>query len=314
MAEPKKYNNFSPELKSLLPKLKKGEKVRFQLERVHYDKITKKLVCPKSVTLAKVDRIYDPWAIKTGKGAVAKYEGDYVDIAVVVRESPASQTSLRDTITDFGTIKFTNTFAGIIEIHGGNRSDEKMLPYLFFSNRNKSNIGKEYFIKADGKPIFKLLEPEKTATTDLTAELRIDKALAMITEMDDDTLNTAAAGLMPNKHQKLTKDQKILALRALAKNNATKILDLSSDVSVQTTALIEEFLKAKLICISVPKGEVQWFDSKERLCIIKPTQTAHNSLKRYFLTPEGNEVLKLLENLLATSKASKKDKTEKVIV
>lgn len=314
MAEPKRYNNFSPELKKLIPVLGKGEVIRFQLAGVYMDTKMKKLVCPKSKSLAKVDRIWDPWAHKEGKGAVAKYIGDYVDIAFILRESPAGQESLRETITDFGTIKFTNTFAGIIEIRGGNKAQEKMLPYLFFSNRSASNVGKEFFIKPEGKSIFKLLEPEKTAVTDLSAELRIDKALAMITEMDDDNLNTAAAGLMPHNHSTLNKEQKTLALRALAKKNPAKILDLSSDVSAQTNALIEEFLTAKLIHMDQPRSEIQWMDSKERICIIKPGQTPHNSLKRYFLTPDGRDVLKTLEDLLTSSKASKKDKTTKVVV
>lgn len=85
-------------------------------------------------------------------------------------------------------------------------------------------------------------------------------------------------------------------------------------MEVQTTALIEEFLKAKLIVIDMPRSRVQWFDDKTMICIIKPGQTAHNSLKRYFMTPEGLETLKSLESSLALSKASKKDKTEKAIV
>ena len=314
MAESKKYNNFSKKLLAFLPKLERGQTLRFQLEGVYVDKVTKKLVCPKSKNLPKVDRIWDPWGGQTGKGAAAQYEGDYVDIGLIIREVPAPQDSARDTVVEFGKVEFFQTFAGIIEVHGGNLAEERMLPMLFFCNRNKSNVGKPWFIKPPGKAIYSQLQKEQKAKEDLSKELRIDQAKALISKFTEEEVKTAAAGLMPHQYRSMTNEQRILSLRALAVSNPDKILDLSGDVAVQTTALIEAFLQAHLIKIDQTKGQVLWVDDNSTICLIKPGQTPHNSLKHYFMTDIGNEVLKTLEKQLELSKASIKDKTEKVIV
>ena len=294
--------------------MEKGQVVRFQLTGVHVDKVTKKLVCPKSKNVPKVDRIWDPWANQTGKGATAKVQGGYVDIAMIIRESPAGQDALRETIVEFAKIEFFQTFAGIIEIHGGNLAEERMLPMLFFCNRNATNVGKPWYIKSPGKPIYSQLQKEKKAKEDLNHELKIDRAKDIIKGFSEEEIQTAASGLMPHQYHTMTKEERHLALRALAVSNPDKILDLSEDVAVQTTALIESFLKAHLIKIDQAKGQVLWVDDNSVVCLIKPGQTPHNSLKHYFMTDIGNEVLQTLEKQLNLSKASVKDKTEKLIV
>lgn len=314
MAEPKKYNNFSSKLLDELPMLKPKEKIRFQLTGVHIDKITKKLVCPKSKNVPKVDRIWDPWAKKRIGKAGGGYDGDYVDITLVIQELPAPQDSLRDTITVHGRIEFNNTFAGIIEITGGNKAQEAMLPMLFFCNRNASNVGKPWYIKPPGPALYQQLKVQEKAKATLSKEMKIDQAKAIITAFSEEEVHAAVSGLFPHKYATMSKEERILALRALAQTNADKILDLSKDVEVQTTALIEEFLKAHLIKIDQAKGQVKWVDDDTVICIIKPGQTPHQSLKHYFMSDLGVEVLESLEKQLTLSKSSIKDKTENAVV
>ena len=125
----KKYNNLSPKLRSFLPKLKPGEKIKFQLNGIYVDKITKKLVCPTSYSLVPTDRIFDPWAGNKVSKEVNEYgyEGNYVDIAYIKREIPAPADSNRDSIIDFGHIECMRTNAGVIEIIGGRREMEQLL-------------------------------------------------------------------------------------------------------------------------------------------------------------------------------------------
>jgi len=313
MAEKAKlYNNFSPKLRSYLPKLKPGEKIRFQLTGIHYDKITKKLICPASVKLPKIDRIYDPWARPGEKKG--EYEGEYIDIAYILHEAPAPNSSPRDTLVEFGRIEFTRHTAGIIEIVGGNMELEKMLPYLFFFNRNKTNVGKPWYVKSSGKHVFAQLEVDKQATKELENQRRIDKAKAMIDEFTEEELQTAAAGLLPGKYHVLTKDEIIIQLRNLAERDVNKIMDLSTNVEVKTTAFVEELLKNHLIEIDRPKNRVVYADDKQPLCFIKPNQTPHSSLKHYFMTDEGMEAVVVLEKQLELVKKSQKDKTEKAVV
>lgn len=292
------------------------EKIRFQLNGVYIDKVTKKLVCPTSFSVGHLDRIYDPWAIeiKDAKGKVIDHEGDYVDIAYILREVPAPKDSSRDSIVDFGRVEFFRSGAGIIEIIGGQREMEKLLPVLFFHNRNSSNVGKPWFVKPNGKTVFHQIETAKKANTDLKSALKIDRAIAIITEMSDEEVNIAAAGLIPNRYNGLDLNERILALRKIANYAPEKILDLSKNVEVRTTAFIEECLKAGIINMDKTKNQFVWADDKTKICMIKTGITPHNSLKRYFMTDEGTEVLASLEKQLEISKQSKKEKTSTAVV
>lgn len=313
----KQYNNLSPKLMAFLPKLKPGEKMKFQLNGIYVDKITKKLVCPTSFNMASIDRIYDPWAkvLKKGVGKnETEYEGDYVDIAFINREQPASADSPRATVIEFGRVEFLRTNAGVIEVIGGNRRTEKILLFLFFNNRNTTNIGKPWFVKPTAKAVFHLIETTENAKRDLRGELKIDQAKAAITDMTHEEVETAAAGLFPNTYNGMNHHQKILQLRKYANKTPDKILDLSKNVEVKTTAFIEECLKAELIDLNTDKKQFIWHDDQTEICSIKPGATPHNSLKKYFMTEEGVEVLEALERQLALAKASKKDKTEKAVV
>ena len=311
----KQYNNFSPKLRSFLPKLKPNQKVRFQLNGIHYDKITGKLVCPASYSLPEIDRIFDPWANpildeKTGK-PTGEYEGGYVDIAYIVREVPAPQDSNRDSIVEMGKVVFYRTNAGVIEILGGRKEMEQMLSYLFFSNRNSANIDKEWYIKPTGKHIFSEIQTQKKAENTLKRELLIDQAKALITEMSTEEVTTAASGLFPNTYGGLTPEERVLELRKIAASSPEKIIDLSKNVEVRTTAFIEECLKAGILELDKNKGRFVWPDDKTLICTVKAGSTPHNSLKRFFMTDNGEEVLNQLEKQLALSKKPKKEKTAK---
>lgn len=307
MYEIKKYNNFSKKLKEHLPKLKPNEKIKFQLNGIYIDKITRKLVCPNSFAVLPTDRIYDPWGGDDGKG-------DYIDVAYISGERPAKADSSRDSIVTFGKIQFKAVTAGVIEIIGGRLDQEKLLALLFFNNRNTTNVGKPWFVKPVGKGIFHQIETTKKAVATLQGELLIDKAKDVISAMTPEEVDAAAAGLMPSKYHSQTPEQRILGLRAIAVKDANKIIGLSKDVEVKTTAFIEECLKAHVIELDKAKGQFIYPDDKTMICTIKAGQTPHNSLKRYFQTDDGIEVLVSLEKQLALSKASKKEKTTQAVV
>ena len=305
MAESKKYNNLSPKLLAHLPKLAPGEFIRFQLNNVKQDKITKKFICPQSARIKSVDRIYDPWAIEhvKGQGATKKvtYEGDYRDIAYILREVPAPRDSAKDSIIEEGEIIFHKTTAGTIEIRGGNREKEKMLLFLFFTNMNTSNIDKPWYVKPSGRGRFHTVSPSEDAKAKLNKELTIEQALNLITEMGEEEVKDLAQGMFPKEYSKMGLDAMILKLRDLAKEDPKKILNISSDVDVKSTAFIEKCLKADYIAIDQKKQKWIWKDDKAEICTIKGS-TPHNSLKRYFMTDEGVEVLAQLEKLLEGSK------------
>lgn len=299
----------------MIPTLKPGEKIRFELNGIHHDKITGKLVCPNSYALKPYDRIFDPWGGAANKdNKEYGFDGAYVDIAYIEREIPAPQDSNRDTVVEFGRVKFLKTLAGSIEIIGGRREMEGMLPYLFFSNKNTTNADKPWFIRPQGVLAFHQVEKRKKAAEKLKTELRIDKAKAIITNMDNNEIDAAAAGLAPDRHRSMSPEDKVLELRRIAARNPEKIIDLSKDVEVRTTAFIEECLKAQIIDLDNNKNQFVWSDDKTKICAIKAGSTPHNSLKRFFMTDNGAEVLDQMEKQLELSKKPKKEKTEKVVV
>lgn len=307
------YNKFSPKLRAELPKLKKGEKLRFQLLNARIDEHFKRLVCPNSLYLTGIDRIYDPWAKESkGSGGKIEYEGDYIDIAFVDRENPAPRDSQRDKVIKIGEIGFLRANGGMIELVGGNMAHEKMLPYLFFCNKNQSNVDKPWFVKPEGKPVYKTLEPSNDALKQLKKDKLIDQARLMITDMSQEERNQVAKGLIPNLYSRLSTDEIELQLRDIATKNPQKIMDVNKDVEVQTTAFIETCVKAGLIEYNKEKTQWEWADDHTMIVRVK-AGVPHNALKRYFMTEEGIEVLSQLEKLLeVNSNPKEKEKKEKV--
>jgi len=74
--------NISKELYDSVPKLKPGERVVFKLLGVRYDKQLKRIVCPNSVRIPSIDRIWD------------KFSKEWVDMSliesIVPNQDPAS--------------------------------------------------------------------------------------------------------------------------------------------------------------------------------------------------------------------------------
>lgn len=307
----KQYNNFSPKLREFLPKLKPGEKVRFQLLGVYYDPITRKFICPRSSRLKPVDRIYDPWAIEKKVGGKVTYEGAYVDISYIVREVPAPRDSLRDSVIEFGEIVFMNTDAGTIEIQGGRLEEEQKMSFLFFSNFNSSNVGKPWYIKPVSKHKFKMLAPDAEAKRSLERESMIDKARGIVMDMTPEQVTEAARGLFPNKYYQLGNDERIMELRDIAATAPEKILNISDDVDTKAVAFIERLLVEKVIDIDKKKHQWIWADDKTKICTINDNAAPHNALKRYFMTEEGRETLKTLEGILGSKSNGKSDTKEK---
>lgn len=314
MSEKREYNNLSPQLLAKMPKLKKGEKMTFQVNGVRNDKITGKMICPKSVRIPSTDRIYDPWGLSgLDKNGDPIHEGAFVDIAYIQREKPAPKDSSRSSVTELGKIVFTNTTAGVIDIIGGKRDREKMMMFLFFTNKNTSNKDKEWFVEPDGKQQFHLVERTVKAKASLSEEKKKDSAVAVIMKMEVEEVDKIAAGLIPNIHNQLSFEEKVMKLRTIAMKDPNKILGLSKDVETSSIAFIEDCFSAGLIEIDKSKNQILWSDDKVKLCSIKGT-TPHNSLKRYFLTEMGMEDLLSLEKQLELSKKSKKEKTKKAVV
>lgn len=305
MSDSKKYNNFSDKLLKQLPKLKPGEKIKFQLNGVRPDKQTGKMICPNSFSLRPFDRIFDPYAGENG---------EYVDVAYILGEAPAPVDSNKQSITRFGRVRFTRTTAGTIEIIGGHKEMEKMLPLLFFSNYNQSNVGKPWYVKPEGKHVFHQIETTKKAKDDLATQKRKHQAKSLVMDMDEGQVHEISSGLFPNTYHAMSNEERTLQLIKIAEKTPEKILDLDKNVEVKSTAFIEECLKAGIININKTKQQFEWADDKTKICSIKPGQTPHNSLKRYFMTDEGMEVLEGLEKQLAIAKKPKKDKTEKAEV
>ena len=297
----RKYNELSSKLKAKIPKLQKGESIKFQVLGVYMDKVTGRFICPNKVRVLPTDRIYDPWSGKKLQGK-DEYEGGYVDIAFVRSERPAGQDSMRDTIVSFGDIVFSKIHAGVIEIHGGNKKEEKMLEYLYLSNYNKSNEGKPWYIKPTGAHMFQIIDNDKTASDKLEMEKKRDKAKDIIMKMSEDEINRVSAGLFPQRYNSMKFDTRVLELRKIAEKDPAKIFGLSDNVGIKMNTIIEKALKERLIILNDNKTEVQWGDDKTRICTVKPNQAPHTSIRRYFQTPEGAGVLESIEQLLSNQK------------
>jgi hypothetical protein len=131
------FNNISDKLKAQIPKLKKGERVQFQMltgmpnaEPDPIERAKQGEVLYGKVQLLTTFRIYDPYQ-KDSKGAEV---GGYVDVGCVdqwLNETPSKFRLFIPGIT--GVVVHNKAFAGRFDLQGGVVADEELFEILFLS-------------------------------------------------------------------------------------------------------------------------------------------------------------------------------------
>lgn len=288
---------ISKELQSKIPKLKPGEKVIFEILGIRYDAGLKKHIIRNSTGVPATDRIYDKWA----NGG----EGDYVDISYVVSERPSGPNSTLATVKELGTIMFTRDQAGRIIVRGGNKREEALYEYLYLSNYNASNAGKEWFIRPNSGFIFQQVKQAETSKSFLKRKRMIRQAEEAIDIMADSKLREVAKGLSLNTDDFTDVDTIREILYKRANENPESVLKLDDDLMITYIALAKDAEKAGVIKKDISNSVWRWSDGDDIICVIVPGKSAEESIAQFFTLDKGQSVYNAINSQLNPSKKGK---------
>jgi len=281
---PSTYNNYSEELLSYFPKLKPGQSLVFRISNTYFDRIMNKQVVPTSTLIKPIDRIYDPGQDKE------------IDIAYITGSRPLGPNAAKAEEILLGEITFTRGNLGMFE-WDGNKPQEALAKFLFFSNSNGSNVGKPWYLEGTTQYV---IMGDDGAKQKLGNEVLIDKAKAKLAALDQATLAQLGMAWFPQDYDRLTESQLMLRFRSIAERDPHRILNMNESGEVQMMATVNSFVKEGLIKTS--DNESQWlFKDGTVLVGVRDNESPYMSIKRFFATDTGQRVFLVLEEELAAS-------------
>jgi hypothetical protein len=272
------WNNYSPEILGHFPKLDKGKSLIFQVANTYFDKIMNKQVVPTSTTIRSIDRIYDP-------GHKAE-----IDIAFITGTRPLGPDKQRDEETILGEISFTRGNFGRWE-YKGDKGQEGLARFLFFSNANGSNVGKPWYI--EGTTQYKIIGDEGAAVR-LKGDLLIDDAKNKLSEMTEGQRSQLAMAWFPQDHSRLTEEQIMLRLRTIAEKDPKRILEAENNPEHSLQAFVNQCQQAGLIKRNA--NDTEWQSKDGTLLVtVKGDETPYMAIRKFFLSDVGQKVRFVLE-------------------
>jgi len=281
---PSTYNNYSEELLAYFPKATVKNPLRFRVSNTYFDRMLNKQVVPASTLIKSIDRIYDPGQDKE------------IDIAYITGSRPLGPNAAKAEEILLGEITFTRGNFGMYE-WDGNKPQESLAKFLFFSNSNGSNVGKPWYL--EGTTQYEVLNDD-IAKQRLGTEVLIDKAKAKLSMLDKVSLSQLGMAWFPQDYDRLTEDQLMLRLRSVAEKDPQRVLTMNENGEVQVMASVNNFVKEGLIKMN--DNNTQWlFKDGTVLVNVKSDEAPYLSIKRFFTTEVGQKVYLVLEEELTAA-------------
>jgi hypothetical protein len=276
------YNNYSKELLEQFPKLKPGQTLVFRVSNTYFDKMLNKQVVPTSTMIKNIDRIYDPGHDKQ------------IDIAFIVGSRPLGPNAAKAEEYILGEISFTRGNLGMFEWMG-DKANEELARFLFFSNSNGSNVGKPWYLEGTTQYV---IMGDDGAVVKLGKEVLIDKAKAKLASLDQATLAQLGMAWYPQDYDRLGEAQLMLRFRSIAENDPQRILNMNESGEVQVMASVNRFVKDGLIKMN--DNNTKWlFKDGTVLVNVNGDEAPYLAIKKFFGTDTGQKVYALLEEELA---------------
>jgi len=290
------YNKISPKLKETVPVLKKGEKIEFEVLGIYYDKGLKRHIMPNSRRVISTDRIWDP------------FKQEYVDIAFVTGQKPGMTGKTEFT---FGEIRFTRTNQGRISITGGNRSQERMLEYLWLTNLNEANREKDYHIKPDSGYKFKVVNPKESAKVKVEKDRKMRLAKDAVDAMSEQKLREVAKGLQLMSVNQFSNVEEIVSeLYKFAETDPDLILRADDDVSLTLIAFVQDAAENGVVYFDGARSCWKWKETKEVICPGVPGKSPEVSFKDFLVSDAGSPVLETLKQYLGKGEQNSEEEDE----
>lgn len=279
---PSTYNNYSEALLEYFPKLTQGQMLVFRVSNTYFDRMLNKQVVPTSTLIKPIDRIFDPGHDRE------------IDIAYIIGSRPLGPNAAKAEEILLGEITFTRGNLGMFE-WDGNKQQEALAKFLFFSNSNGSNVGKPWYL--EGTTQYQIMGDDG-AKQKLGTEVLIDKAKAKLASLEKASLMQLGMAWFPQDYERLTESQLMLRFRSVAEKDPQRILNMSENGEVQVMASVNRFVKEGLIRMN--DNNTQWlFRDGTILVSVRGDEAPYLAIKKFFATEVGQKVYVLLEEELA---------------
>lgn len=279
------YNNYSPQLLEHFPKLKPGQSLVFRVSNTYFDRMIGKQVVPTSTMIKNIDRIYDPGHDKQ------------IDIAYIIGSRPLGPNALKAEEHILGEISFTRGNLGMFEWMG-DKQNEDLAKFLFFSNSNGSNINKPWYLEGTTQY---LIMGDDGAERKLTGDLRADEAKAKLATLSADKLEQLGMAWFPQDYNRLTESQLMLRFRSIAEKDPERILKMNESGEVHVMSSVNRFVKEGLI--KTNDNNTKWlFKDGTVLVNVNGDEAPYMAIKKFFSTEVGSKVYAALEEEMAALK------------
>lgn len=240
------YNNVSAELLKTVPKLKKGEVVRFKSNSIKADdKSPRKFTGPYMENIPTTDTIFD------------KSQDRWVEIAY----ADQTNTSKGESIAVMRTIKFVAPL-GEIACTGGIAKDEYLYYFLMLTNANGSNENRD----TSKSVYFTVVDDEKAAKEKRSARNKKLDALNKATAMTPEEVRDFIASTGGNDKADLEVQREIV--ESWADKDPEEFLKKATDVSANLKATVKRALDQGVLKFDKEQMQFSWGDSGEPIMTV----------------------------------------------
>jgi hypothetical protein len=177
----------------------------------------------------------------------------------------------------------------------GDKANEDLAKFLFFSNSNGSNVGKPWYLEGTTQY---LVMGDDGATQRLGNDVLIDKAKAKLGTLSPAVLAQLGMAWYPQDYERLTEAQLMLRFRSVAERDPNRILTMNETGEVNTMASVNRFVKEGLIRTN--DNNTQWlFKDGTVLVGVRGDEAPYLAIKKFFETTIGQQVYSALEEELS---------------
>lgn len=295
MKSTKTFNNISAKLRSEIPKLKKGERVVFQmLNGVPNPEPDEKERAKQGATLyGKVQiptsfKIFDPYhrEYKDNQGGIV-YEGDYVDVGCVTGWDKDQPVKFRTFIPGLSAGTSSGSFfQGKFELMGGNIADEELFEILYLSNHREGNPHAD----AGTEKLFKILDLKAETTKTVSKFDQVKKALDFVKTITAEKAAQVLSAL--NKPTYQDKELLMAAVKELAMTDYESFLKVYDDPETEAKYQMKQALDAGVITHEPATGEIKMGKTKIGMVVVEGPEDLPGAIVKWLASAEnGKDVM-----------------------
>jgi len=254
MKSTKTFNNISDKLKALIPKLKPGEKVSFQMlngmpnpEPDPRERAKQGDVLYGKVQLLTNYRVYDPYQ----QDAEGNEVGGYVDIGCVDQWNGDQPSRFRRFIPGITGVHLHNlAYGGRFDLVGGKVADEELFEVLFLSPEREGSPCQDQSFEVK----FKIIDERANAKSAVNRYDRLKRVIEIVNVMGEEEARIIMAALNQPKYQ----DKEVLManLKNFAMSNPDQFLTIYDSKESPLKATIKKAMEDGVLEYNLKTGAV----------------------------------------------------------